>query len=44
MQGWPVMTILRGQVVFRDGEPIGSPQGAPVQCGDPTDDVGHRKV
>ena len=41
MRGWPIMTILRGDIVFRDGEPIGSPHGQPVQCGQPTDDVGH---
>ena len=40
MQGWPVMTILRGNVVFRDGEPVGAPQGHPVTCGEPTNNVG----
>ena len=25
--GWPVTTILRGNVVFRDGEVLGGPQG-----------------
>ncbi len=40
MQGWPVITILRGNVVFRDGEPIGAPLGQPVTCGTPIDNVG----
>ena len=25
--GWPVLTLLRGQVVLRDGEPVGAPCG-----------------
>ena len=25
--GWPVRTILRGQTVYQDGEPIGDPGG-----------------
>lgn len=29
--GWPVMTVVRGQVVMRDDEVIGSPIGAPVR-------------
>nr|WP_153343462.1 dihydroorotase [Roseospira navarrensis] len=29
--GWPVMTIIRGRTVMRDGELIGSPMGAPVR-------------
>ena len=28
--GWPVATVLRGQVVARDGALVGSPQGRPV--------------
>jgi dihydropyrimidinase len=27
LKGWPVMTILRGQVVMRDGEIVGTPGG-----------------
>jgi dihydroorotase len=29
--GWPVMTIIRGQVAMREDEVLGSPQGRPVQ-------------
>jgi dihydroorotase len=29
--GWPAMTIIRGQVVMRDDELLGSPRGAPVR-------------
>lgn len=28
--GWPVMTIVRGQVAMREDEVLGSPQGKPV--------------
>jgi dihydroorotase len=28
--GWPVMTLVRGQTVARDGELVGEPQGKPV--------------
>jgi len=28
--GWPVMTVIRGRVVMRDGELQGSPQGRPL--------------
>ena len=28
LTGWPVMTLLRGQVVLRDGEAVGGPSGA----------------
>jgi dihydropyrimidinase/allantoinase len=28
LTGWPVRTILRGQTVFADSEPVGSPAGA----------------
>jgi dihydroorotase len=31
VHGWPVATILRGQVVMRDGELLGTPQGRPVR-------------
>ena len=27
LSGWPVVTVLRGQVVFKDGEPHGAPAG-----------------
>jgi allantoinase len=27
LQGWPIMAILRGQVIMRDGEPVGEPAG-----------------
>ena len=27
LKGWPVMTILRGQIVMRDGEIVGTPGG-----------------
>ncbi len=30
VQGWPVMTIIRGQTVMREGEIAGAPQGRPV--------------
>jgi dihydroorotase-like cyclic amidohydrolase len=29
--GWPVATLLRGQVVLRDGEPVGEPYGAYIR-------------
>ena len=29
--GWPVMTVVRGQVVMREDEVIGPPRGAPVR-------------
>jgi dihydroorotase-like cyclic amidohydrolase len=29
--GWPVATMLRGQVVLRDSEPVGDPQGSYVR-------------
>jgi dihydroorotase len=32
--GWPMMTIVRGRVVMRDGELIGSPIGEPVRFRD----------
>ena len=30
VKGWPVMTIVNGNIVMRDGELIGSPKGKPV--------------
>jgi dihydroorotase len=30
-KGWPVGTIIRGNVVMRDGELVGTPQGAPLR-------------
>jgi len=27
LTGWPVMTLLRGRVALRDGEPVGAPAG-----------------
>jgi dihydroorotase len=32
LQGWPRITILRGQVIFRDDQAIGVPRGRPVRC------------
>ena len=29
--GWPMMTILRGQIVMREGARLGTPAGAPVR-------------
>lgn len=29
--GWPVMTMIRGQVVMRDGAVVGSPRGEAVR-------------
>jgi dihydroorotase-like cyclic amidohydrolase len=29
--GWPVATILRGRVAWRDGEFVGTPTGRPVE-------------
>ena len=31
--GWPVLTLLRGQVVARDGRVVGPPRGAPLRFG-----------
>lgn len=31
VQGWPVATVLRGQLVMRDGELIGEPAGQPLR-------------
>jgi dihydroorotase len=32
--GWPLMTILRGTVIMRDGELIGEPLGEPMRFGE----------
>ena len=29
--GWPVLTLLRGQIVARDGKVVGPPRGAPLR-------------
>ena len=29
--GWPVMTVIRGDIVMRDGELAGEPVGRPVR-------------
>ena len=31
VKGWPVATIVRGQIVMRDGELLGAPIGRPVR-------------
>ena len=31
VRGWPVATIIRGQIVMRDGQLIGSPKGRPIR-------------
>lgn len=31
LAGWPVMTFVRGQLVFRDGEILGGVRGAPIR-------------
>jgi dihydroorotase len=31
LAGWPVATILRGRVVYRDHEPVGDPSGRPLR-------------
>ena len=31
VKGWPVMTIVNGNIIMRDGELIGSPKGKPVR-------------
>jgi dihydroorotase len=30
VQGWPVMTLIRGSVVMRDGQTVGRPSGQPI--------------
>ena len=34
VKGWPVATILRGNVAMREGELIGTPAGQPVRFDD----------
>lgn len=34
LQGWPVMTIIRGNTVMREGQLIGAPGGQPVKFAD----------
>lgn len=34
LTGWPVMTVVRGRIVARDGQLVGSPGGAPVRFAD----------
>jgi dihydroorotase len=29
--GWPLMTVIRGRIIMRDGELLGSPSGTPVR-------------
>ncbi|MEM7205490.1 MAG: hypothetical protein AAF628_34860 [Planctomycetota bacterium] len=31
--GWPVVTVLRGQIAYRDGAPGGAPRGQPLRYG-----------
>lgn len=31
IKGWPVMTVVRGQIVMREGELLGAPVGEPVR-------------
>lgn len=35
LQGWPVMTIVRGQVVWAEDQPVGAPIGKPLQLDKP---------
>ena len=32
--GWPVLTVIRGRVVMREGELVGAPAGRPVRFQD----------
>jgi dihydroorotase len=34
IMGWPLMTILRGQVAMREGQVVGTPRGEMVRFGD----------
>jgi dihydroorotase len=34
LTGWPVITVVRGRIVARDGELMGSPSGAPARFTD----------
>jgi dihydroorotase len=31
VQGWPMATVVRGQVVMRDGQITGAPNGRPMR-------------
>ena len=31
LAGWPAVTVLRGQVAYRSGAPVGAPRGQPVR-------------
>jgi dihydroorotase-like cyclic amidohydrolase len=35
LRGWPVVTVLRGRVVYRDGQPVGPPSGEVLVGGAP---------
>ncbi|MDP3768880.1 MAG: amidohydrolase family protein, partial [Dehalococcoidia bacterium] len=35
LTGWPVLTILRGQVIMKDGQPVGRPTGRYLERGKP---------
>jgi len=35
LQGWPRITVLRGEVVWRDDAPVGAPCGRPVRLARP---------
>ncbi len=35
IKGWPVMTLVRGQIVFREGEFPGNPTGSPIRFDPP---------
>ena len=34
IRGWPIATIVRGQVVMREDQLLGSPIGEPIRCGE----------
>ncbi len=36
LSGWPVMTILRGRVIMKDGRPVGPPTGRYLERGAPS--------
>lgn len=35
LQGWPVMTLVRGQLVWAEDQPVGAPIGRPLQLARP---------
>lgn len=35
LRGWPVYTLVRGQIVFAEGQLVGAPLGRPVKLGKP---------